>query len=47
MNKEHLIKDGKFYNPETAELIAESNWYVWCNHIKQKIYKTRNQYRVR
>lgn len=40
MNKEHLIKDGKFYNPETAELIAYSNWNVWYEYKREKIYKS-------
>jgi len=40
MNKEHLIKDGKFYNPETAELIAVSTWYVNYEVKRNKIYKS-------
>lgn len=40
MNKEHLIKDGKFYNPETSELIAVSTWYVYKEIKRHKIYKT-------
>ena len=40
MNKEHLIKDGKFYNPDTAELIAVSTWYVNYAIKRHKIYKS-------
>ena len=40
MNKEHLIKDGKFYNPKTAELIAFSTWYVNYKIKRHKIYKS-------
>jgi hypothetical protein len=40
MNKEHLIKDGKFYNPETATLIAFSTWYVNYKIKRHKIYKS-------
>jgi len=40
MNKEKLIKNGKFYNPETATLIAVSTWYVYREILRTKIYQT-------
>jgi len=42
MNKEHLIKEGKFYNPETATLIAKSTWFIHYEAQRRLIYKTPN-----
>lgn len=40
MNKEQLIKNGKFYNPETATLIAVTTWYVYRQILRTKIYQS-------
>jgi len=40
MNKEHLIKDGKFYNPETSTLIAKSSWFTHYETQRRVIYQT-------
>lgn len=40
MNKEKLIKNGKFYNPETSELIATSTWFTFYKTQREKIYRT-------
>jgi hypothetical protein len=40
MDKIKLVKNGKFYNPETSELIAVSSWYVYREIKRHKIYKT-------
>lgn len=38
--KETLIKNGKFYNPETAEIIAVSSWFTHYDTQRRVIYKT-------
>jgi hypothetical protein len=40
MNKETLIKNGKFYNPETSTLIAVSSWFTHYETQRRVIYKT-------
>ena len=40
MNKETLIKNGKFYNPETSTLIAVSSWFTHYDTQRRIIYKT-------
>ena len=35
-----LIKDGKFYNTDTSELIAVSTWFTNYDTKRHKIYKT-------
>jgi len=37
---EKLIKNGKFYNPETSELIATSSWFTNYETQRLKVYKT-------
>jgi hypothetical protein len=40
MNKEKLIKNGKFYNTETSTLIAVSSWFTHYDTQRRVIYRT-------
>jgi hypothetical protein len=40
MNKENLIKNGKFYNVENSTLIAKSSWFTHYETQRRVIYQT-------
>lgn len=40
MDKEKLIKNGKFYNPETATVIAKSSWFTHYKTQRRVIYQS-------
>jgi len=39
--KEKLIKNGKFYNPDSSTLVAVSTWFVNYKIQRRKVYKSK------